>query len=402
MSNSNIDNESATETFVSAYEASQEPTPRAPRRVVGIETTAEFFARERLQDATEQDSERAIVDDLDANASELREIATRPASHLDPTPVHDDLFKDEYTLMAERHGADSDVAMSDLIEFGGTVDSSKLFKKSTLSESEKALVSQYANNPDCDVPVNPMKASYTRPETLSQIKRRLHRQRFFYRVYPEQLAVAAVEELEYLQRTFRSKLTYVPVKPALKPVDQDERREARDLNREFKRSRAIQEYENLYPNEYSYNLDRNLRSQCPDSIRYQSWSEQLPWCGEEYFEQTFFGYTDSELEEAMSIEAEFYAEDNDTEEFERFSKELDYQDEARERQYEEAEQRCNHRNNFIRDYNRRARQDEEFLEAMSDYNLEIALEDDLARLEEEEQINDIMSFGRYREYDKVG
>lgn len=311
MSHSNIDNKSATETFVSAYEASQEPTPRARRRLIGIETTAQLFARERLLDAAEQDSERAIIDDLDENAKELHEISTRPANYLDPTPVHDDLFEDEYTLMAERYGANSDIAMSDLIEFGGTVDSSKLFKKSILSESEKELVNLYADDPDCNVPVNPMKETFTKPETLTQIKRRLHRRYRFYRIYPEQLRIAVEEEIHLLQETFVPKAKYVPVKPALEPVDQDERREAHDLSREFKRRSAKQLHGDVdFRNDYPYNLDRRLRSQCPTSIRYQSWSEQLPFCSEaecrfdDHQEDTWFEASIRQMEEEWENEKE--------------------------------------------------------------------------------------------------
>lgn len=442
MSHSHIDNESARETFVSAYEASQERASLGPKRTTKKEKAAQFFARERLLDAQEQN----LIDDDDSF-----EVVTAPIA-----------FRryDEYDMMAHRYGADSDIAMSDLVEFGGTVDLStytsepvithrqikdlfKRFKKSTLSESEQDLVSQYADDPDCDVPVNPMKEIFTKPETLAQIKRRLSRKFSFYKEDPQILALDAMDD--YMASA--SKIKFVPVKPALEPVDREEQHEIRNANREFKRNQKREQtisrsrqftLEVAFVNHliasgilekekaerilnitleigvaYSSPAPIKAKKSFPkkrirtrDSIRHQSWSEQLPFCSkielayDDYREWNTFEARqmeeDHENEKEVNLQEELTWWENGivlAQEFQRF----EYEEGTAEERRGEAQWRNEQRRDFLRDYRSNSRLDTATWRALCSYDLELTIEADLARLDEEEGINDML-FGHHEAY----
>lgn len=260
MSHSHIDNTENAANFINAFEAAKQKPRKSRGLVLGImtprqeryykEQAAKSFYHEDYYGCQERNPEDALIDMIDGTLDE-ESTALLLGS--------DEPVEDEHSYFVDG-----------------------------LTDQEKELVLKYGDNPDCNVELNPMRATFTKPETLKQIKRRYHG-RYGESGYwhPEKVASKARMELEYVQRTFRSKLTYVPVKPALESLTHEEQledsldlTEARDLSREFKRRSAVQMYGNLYQNMYSYNLDRRYQNdrQHRPSIRHQNWSEQLPFC----------------------------------------------------------------------------------------------------------------------------
>lgn len=398
MNQTHVDNESAA-NFSAAYEASQDVSTKAPFRTpVSIQRKRPRRNSSSIQRLGFFEVEDRKISSKNARASAFHEEFYGTSESPEDAIINlidGDIDEEREAIL---------LGYEEYIE-----DSDREYFVDGLTDQERELVLKYGEeHPES---LHPMKATFTRPETLKKIKRRYHR-RYGASGYwhPEKVACEARLELEYLQRTFRSKVTYVPVKPALEPLNDEEQfedsidlTEAYELSHEFKRRSMEDSYDDGMRNRYSYNQDRNLRSQCPTSIRHQSWSEQLPWCGIPFLKQTFFGYTDAELDEVLNSEEEADLRSELSQwamdlEFEEINQEFDYRDEAYEQSQDEAKRLCNHRTSFIRDYNHRVRQDDEFFEAMCNYNLELALEDDLDRLDAESLMNDVMSFGRYREY----